>query len=71
MTTESRMDIAKLTSSVAQTGNNTNPEVGLAVLKRAQDIQKATASQLLDAVQTVPQVQNLPPNLGNRINTTA
>ena len=65
------MDIAKLSTSVAQTGNSPNQEVGLAVLKRAQDIQKATASQLIDAVSTTPQVQNLPPNLGNRINTTA
>ena len=65
------MDIAKLTTSVAQTGNSPNPEVGLAVLKRAQDIQKATASQLIDAAKAPPQMQNLPPNLGKTINTTA
>jgi len=65
------VDIAKLTPSVAQTGNSPNPEVGLAVLKRAQDIQKATASQLIDAAKAPPQMQNLPPNLGNTINTTA
>ncbi len=63
------MDIAKLASSVAQTG--TSQEVSLAVLKRSQDIQKNTAAQLLDAVKSAPQVQNLPPNLGNTINTTA
>ncbi len=63
------MDIAKLASSVAQTG--TSQEVSMAVLKRSQDIQKSTATQLLDSVKSPPQVQNLPPNLGNTINTTA
>lgn len=63
------MDIAKLSTSIAETGNK--QEVGLAVLKKAQDIQKSTATQLLDSVKAPPQVQNLPSNLGNTINTTA
>jgi hypothetical protein len=61
--------IAKLSSTVAETG--IKQEVGLAVLKRAQQIQASTAAQLLNAVQSPPAVQNLPANLGNTINTTA
>ena len=61
--------IAKLSSTVAETG--IKQEVGLAVLKRAQQIQASTAAQLLSAVQSPPAVQNLPANLGNTINTTA
>jgi hypothetical protein len=58
--------IAKLATSVAETGNR--QEVGIAVLKRAQQIESAAALQLIDAVKSVP---NLPANLGNTINTTA
>ena len=60
--------IAKLSSSIAETGQR--QEISLAVLKKAQQIQEATATQLIDAL---PQVQqsNLPPHLGNKINTTA
>ena len=61
--------IAKLATSVAETGNK--QEVGIAVLKRAQQIESAAALQLIDAIKSVPTVQNLPPNLGNNINTTA
>lgn len=59
--------IAALATSIAETG--VKQEVGYAVLKKAQQIEGATASQLIDAL---PKVQrNLPPNLGNTINTTA
>ena len=61
--------VAKLASSVAETG--IKQDVGLAVLKRAQQIQSSTASQLINAVQSPPTVQNLPAHLGNTINTTA
>lgn len=61
--------VAKLASSVAETG--IKQEVGLAVLKKARDIQANTATQLLNAIQTPPAPQNLPPNLGRNINTTA
>lgn len=57
--------IAKLSTSIAETGNR--QEVQAAVLKRAMQIEGAVATQLIDAVKTV----NLPPNLGNTINTTA
>jgi hypothetical protein len=61
--------IAKLATSIAETGNK--QEVGIAVLKKAQDIQAATATQMIDALQAVPTVQNLPAHLGNTINTKA
>jgi len=63
------MGIAKLATSIAETG--TRQEVGIAMLKRAQDIQATTATQLLESVQAVAPAQNLPPHLGNHINTTA
>jgi hypothetical protein len=61
--------IAKLAASIAETG--TRQEVDIALLKRAQEIDKASATQLIDAIQQVPAVQNLPAHLGNNINTTA
>ncbi len=61
--------LARLATSVAETGNR--QDVGVAVLKKAQDIQTSTATQLIDAIKSVPTVQNLPPNLGNTINTKA
>ena len=63
------MDLTKLASSVAQTGQA--QEIGLAVLKRAQDMEKSTATQLINSVKAPPTAQNLPSNLGNTINTTA
>ncbi|WP_366844524.1 YjfB family protein [Flavobacterium sp.] len=38
------------------------------MLKKAQDIQASSASALIEAIPPVP---NLPPHLGNNINTTA
>ncbi|RYE96272.1 MAG: putative motility protein [Oxalobacteraceae bacterium] len=61
--------IAKLATSIADTG--TRQDVAIAVLKKAQDIQSTSALQLLDAVKTTGPAQNLPPHLGNHINTTA
>ena len=59
-------NIAKLSSSMAETG--IRQEVGVTMLKKAMDIQKSSAAQL---IQALPQVQNLPPHLGNTINTKA
>lgn len=61
--------IARLATSIAETGNK--QEVGIAVLKRAQDIESAAATQLIDAIKVASPVQNLPAHLGNKINTTA
>jgi Putative motility protein len=66
---ENTMDvsgIAKLSTSIAETG--LKQEIGIAVLKRAQQIAGSTATQLIAGL---PPVQNLPANLGNTINTTA
>jgi len=61
--------IAKLATSIADTG--LKQDVGIAVLKRAEDIQAATATQLLDAVQSAAPAPNLPAHLGQHVNTTA
>jgi hypothetical protein len=68
-TTMDVMGIAKLATSIAETG--TRQDVSIAVLKRAQDIQAATATQLLEAVESAAPAQNLPSHLGQHINTTA
>lgn len=61
--------IAKLATSIADTG--LRQDVSMTMLKKAQDIQSTTATQLLAALPQVTPVQNLPPHLGNHINTTA
>ena len=66
------MDIAgmaKLASSIAETG--TKQEVGIAVLKKAQQIESSTATQLINSITAVPAPQHLPAHLGSKINTTA
>jgi len=63
------MGIAKLATSIADTG--LRQEVGMTMLKKAQDIQASSAAQLLEAVQAAAPAQNLPSHLGNHINTTA
>jgi hypothetical protein len=61
--------MSKLATSIADSG--TRQDVDLALLKRAQQIESATATQLLEAIQPPQTVQNLPAHLGNKINTTA
>jgi hypothetical protein len=51
---------------MAETG--TNQEIDIAMLKKAQDIALTSATQMLDAIQPMP---NLPAHLGNTINTKA
>ena len=63
------MGIAKLATSIADTG--TRQDVAVAVLKRTQEIQADTATQLLEAVKSTAPAQNLPAHLGNHVNTTA
>jgi hypothetical protein len=63
------MSIAKLATSIADTG--TRQDVGIAMLKKAQDVQASTANQLLDAVQAASPAPNLPAHLGKNVNTTA
>ena len=61
--------IAQLATSIADTG--TKQAVGIAVLKKAQDIQASSAQALIEAIPPVPSAPNLPAHLGNTINTTA
>jgi hypothetical protein len=61
--------IAQLSTSIADTG--TKQAVGVAVLKKAQDIQASSAAALIEAIPPVPAAPNLPSHLGNTINTTA
>jgi hypothetical protein len=61
--------IAKLATNIAETG--TRQEVDLAILKRAQQIESDTATQLLAAIPPAPGVPNLPAHLGQHVNTTA
>lgn len=63
--------IARLSTSIAETG--TKQEVDIAILKRAQQIESSTATQLIEAIRPSPTVtgSNLPPHLGNNINTVA
>ena len=58
--------IAKLSTTIAETG--IKEEVGMTMLKKQQDMQKSTMTQILDGIQPP---QNLPAHLGNKINTTA
>jgi hypothetical protein len=58
--------IAKLSTTIAETG--IKEDVGMAMLKKQQDMQKSTMTQILDGIQPP---QNLPAHLGNKINTTA
>jgi hypothetical protein len=60
--------IAKLATSIAETGNK--QEVAVAVQKRAQQIQSEAATQMIEAIKSTPSA-NLPPHLGSKINTTA
>jgi hypothetical protein len=56
--------IAQLATGMAQARNE--QAIGIAVLRRAMDIQTASAAALLQALPP-----NLPPHLGQNINTTA
>jgi hypothetical protein len=63
------LSIAKLSTTMAETG--TRQEVGVTMLKKQQDIQKSTMTQILDGVTPPQPAQNLPAHLGSKINTTA
>lgn len=57
--------IASLASTLASTG--LQQQVGIAVLKKAQDMQNTAASALIEAIPAA----NLPSHLGQNINTVA
>jgi hypothetical protein len=52
--------------------HNSNSPVGLTVLKKSMDLQSQNVQMLLSAIPQPPNsAANLPPNLGQNINTTA
>lgn len=59
-------NIPALATSMAH--ERTASAVSIAVFKKALDAQSSAALALLEAI---PQVQSLPPHLGNNINTKA
>lgn len=59
-------NISALATGMAQ--ERTANAVSVAVFKKALDAQSSAALALLEAI---PQVQSLPPHLGNNINTKA
>ncbi|MCG2575744.1 YjfB family protein [Dechloromonas sp. XY25] len=66
---ERKMDITSmgsLSAVLAQT--QASDAVGIAVLKKALDIQEQTAMQL---IQALPQPSSNPPNLGNNVDVKA
>jgi hypothetical protein len=60
--------IASLATSMTSTA--TSQAVGIAVQKKAMDIEASGALALLQAIPPVP-ATHLPPHLGQNINTTA
>lgn len=61
--------LSNLTTTLAST-TPANDEVGLAVLKKANEVQASTAAALLQALPPASK-PNLPPHLGQNVNTTA
>ena len=61
--------IASLATTMAETG--VKQEVDVAVLKKALDVQGTSALALIQAVPGVSASANLPPHLGQNVNTTA
>jgi hypothetical protein len=60
--------IASLATNMAASA--TDQAVGIAVLKKAMDIEASGAATLLQAIPSAS-AANLPPHLGQNINTTA
>ena len=63
------LSIAKLSTTIAETG--TKQEVAMTMLKKQQDMQKSTMTQILDGLTPPQPAPNLPAHLGKNINTTA
>ncbi len=62
--------IARFATTMADVG--VSQEVSIAVLKKALDVSKESATALIEAIpNSSANVPNLPPNLGRNINTTA
>jgi hypothetical protein len=62
------MDVTDIASlGTAMSNQNLNVAISTTMLKKAIDIQASDALQLIDAIPA----PNLPPNVGNNVNTTA
>jgi hypothetical protein len=61
--------IANVATTLADVG--TSQAVSIAVLKKAIDISAESAVSLIEAIPDNRAIQNLPPNLGRNVNTTA
>ena len=61
--------IANLATSMAQA--QTGQDVGIAVLKKVLDAEASIAAGLISAIPAPSSIPNLPPHLGQSINTTA
>lgn len=65
------MDVNTIASqAMAMSIQQTRDAIGIAVLKKALEVQANNAMALIDALQQ-PASANNPPNLGNTIDTTA
>ncbi|UJP04910.1 MAG: YjfB family protein [Nitrosomonas sp.] len=66
------MDISGIANlATAMSNARTEQAVGIAVLKKAIDLEAAGALALIEALPDISATQNLPAHLGQRINTTA
>lgn len=64
------MNTSTALASVA--GQSSGDAVGISVMKKAMQIEAQSAQQLIDAIPKVEKTSaNLPPNLGQNVNTTA
>lgn len=61
-------NVAHLATTIATTA--TNQAIGIAVMKKAMDVQASSAAAMLEALPPTTEA-NLPPHLGQNINTTA
>ncbi len=66
------MDVTGIANvATAMSDASTNQAVGIAVLKKAIDLNAAGALALIEALPDNTSTQNLPAHLGKNINTTA
>jgi len=61
--------IIALSTQLSQ--QRTSETAGLMVLKKAMSLQEAGAMALIASVMPMPSAANLPPHLGQNVNTTA
>jgi hypothetical protein len=61
--------IANLATSLTDSG--TKQALGIAVLKKALEAESSAAMALINALPSAPSSSNLPPHLGQNVNTTA